>query len=175
MTFDDKTVSDLAEKGAVPGAVACITGAADGIGLACAKQFAALGLKIAALDNNAEKLTAATADIAAAGAAEVEGFVVDVSDASAMQQVESDIAARFGGTDILLNNAGIQPGSETFGPLANWQRIIGVNLWGVINGSQVFAPRMIDRGRPGMIINTGSKQGITTPLATLAITWPKPA
>ncbi len=70
---------------------------------------------------------------------------------------------RFGGTDILMNNAGIQPGSTMFGPLENWQRILAVNLWGVIHGSQVFAPRMIERGRPGLIINTGSKQGITTP------------
>jgi NAD(P)-dependent dehydrogenase (short-subunit alcohol dehydrogenase family) len=62
-----------------------------------------------------------------------------------------------------MNNAGIQPGSEMYGPLENWQRILGVNLWGVINGSQVFAPKMIERGRPGLIINTGSKQGITTP------------
>ena len=50
-----------------------------------------------------------------------------------------------------------------FGPTENWERIIGVNLWGVINGSQVFVPGMIERARPGLIINTGSKQGITTP------------
>ena len=50
-----------------------------------------------------------------------------------------------------------------FGPPENWQRILGVNLWGVINGSQVFAPHMIARGTAGLIINTGSKQGITTP------------
>ena len=62
-----------------------------------------------------------------------------------------------------MNNAGIQPGSAMFGPADNWQRILGVNLWGVIHGSQVFAPHMIARGRPGLIINTGSKQGITTP------------
>jgi NAD(P)-dependent dehydrogenase (short-subunit alcohol dehydrogenase family) len=62
-----------------------------------------------------------------------------------------------------MNNAGIQPGSEIFGPLHNWQRILGVNLWGVIHGTQIFAPGMIERGRPGLIINTGSKQGITTP------------
>ena len=73
------------------------------------------------------------------------------------------VRKRFGGTDILMNNAGIQPGSQMFGPAENWQRILGVNLWGVIHGSQVFAPGMIARGRPGLIINTGSKQGITTP------------
>ena len=65
---------------------------------------------------------------------------------------------QFGGTDILMNNAGIQPGSQMFGPLENWQRILGVNLWGMIHGSQVFAPRMIERGRPGLIINTGSNR-----------------
>ena len=70
---------------------------------------------------------------------------------------------RFGGTDILMNNAGIGPESNSFGLLENWQRILAVNLWGVIYGTQVFAPRMIERGRPGLIINTGSKQGITTP------------
>jgi NAD(P)-dependent dehydrogenase (short-subunit alcohol dehydrogenase family) len=67
------------------------------------------------------------------------------------------------GTDILMNNAGISPGAKMFGPLENWQRLLAVNLWGVIHGTQVFAPHMIGRGRPGLIINTGSKQGITTP------------
>src|ERR1700686_3620639 len=62
-----------------------------------------------------------------------------------------------------MNNAGIQPGSTMFGPGENWRRIIDVNLLGIIHGSQNFAPRMIERGRPGLIINTGSKQGITTP------------
>ena len=57
----------------------------------------------------------------------------------------------------------IQPGSSLFGTPDNWQRILAVNLWGVIHGSRIFAPRMIERGRPGLIINTGSKQGITTP------------
>jgi NAD(P)-dependent dehydrogenase (short-subunit alcohol dehydrogenase family) len=78
-------------------------------------------------------------------------------------RLEAAVQKRFGGTDILMNNAGIQPGSQMFGPIENWQRILAVNLWGIIHGSQVFAPLMIKRGRPGLIINTGSKQGITTP------------
>ena len=70
---------------------------------------------------------------------------------------------RFGGTDVLMNNAGIGPGSGVLGPRENWERVLGVNLWGVINGVQAFVPGMIARGRPGLVINTGSKQGITTP------------
>ena len=70
---------------------------------------------------------------------------------------------RFGGTDVLVNNAGIQPGSTLFGPADVWDRVLAVNLWGVIHGTQVFVPGMIARGRPGLVINTGSKQGITTP------------
>jgi hypothetical protein len=62
-----------------------------------------------------------------------------------------------------MNNAGIQPGSRVFGSPENWARILGVNLWGVIHGVQTFMPGMIARGRPGLVINTGSKQGITTP------------
>jgi NAD(P)-dependent dehydrogenase (short-subunit alcohol dehydrogenase family) len=88
---------------------------------------------------------------------------VDVSRREDVVELERAVQRRFGGTDILMNNAGIQPGSQMFGPAENWQRILGVNLWGVINGAQAFAPLMIERGRPGLIINTGSKQGITTP------------
>jgi NAD(P)-dependent dehydrogenase (short-subunit alcohol dehydrogenase family) len=88
---------------------------------------------------------------------------VDVSRRDNIMELARAVEKRFGGADVLMNNAGIQPGSQMFGPIENWQRILGVNLWGIINGSQVFAPQMIARGRPGLIINTGSKQGITTP------------
>jgi NAD(P)-dependent dehydrogenase (short-subunit alcohol dehydrogenase family) len=89
--------------------------------------------------------------------------IVDVSRIEDVTELEGAVQKRFGGTDILMNNAGISPGAKIFGPLENWQRVFAVNLWGVIHGSQVFAPYMIERGRPGLILNTGSKQGITTP------------
>jgi NAD(P)-dependent dehydrogenase (short-subunit alcohol dehydrogenase family) len=88
---------------------------------------------------------------------------VDVSKAESVTELERAVRERFGGTDVLMNNAGIQPGSTLFGEPDHWQRIIGVNMWGIINGSRIFAPNMIARGRCGLIINTGSKQGITTP------------
>jgi NAD(P)-dependent dehydrogenase (short-subunit alcohol dehydrogenase family) len=149
-----------------PNNVAVITGGASGIGLAAAMRFVRLGLKVCIADVGAEKLTQAAAtlaDAAPAGAASVMMSVTDVSSRDEVTRLEAAVRERFGGTDILMNNAGIQPGSRMFGPAENWQRILGVNLWGVINGSQVFAPGMIARGRPGLIINTGSKQGITTP------------
>lgn len=89
----------------------------------------------------------------------------DVSDAEALLGLQQQVNERFGGTDVLMNNAGIQPGSKLFDAREDrtWERIFSVNLKGVIQGTQIFAPGMIARGRPGLIINTGSKQGITTP------------
>jgi NAD(P)-dependent dehydrogenase (short-subunit alcohol dehydrogenase family) len=149
-----------------PNNVAVITGGASGIGLAAAMRLARLGLRICIADVGADKLSQAAVELTAAapeGAAGVMTAVTDVGNADEVVRLEAAVRERFGGTDVLMNNAGIQPGSSMFGPAENWQRILGVNLWGVINGSQVFAPGMIARGRPGLIINTGSKQGITTP------------
>ena len=146
--------------------VAVITGGASGIGLAAAMRFAGLGMKVCVADLGADRLEEAATRLSATapgGAADIMTAVVDVSRIEQVRSLESAVRERFGGTDLLMNNAGIQPGSAMFGPADNWQRILGVNLWGVIHGSQIFTPPMIARGRPGLIINTGSKQGITTP------------
>jgi NAD(P)-dependent dehydrogenase (short-subunit alcohol dehydrogenase family) len=149
-----------------PNNVAVITGGASGLGLAAAMRFARLGMKVCIADLGADRLADAAAQLSAAapgGNADIMAVSVDVSQTEAVSAFEAAVHERFGGTDILMNNAGVQPGSTMFGPAENWQKILGVNLWGVIHGSQIFAPRMIDRARPGLIINTGSKQGITTP------------
>jgi len=149
-----------------PGHVAVITGGASGIGLAAAMRFARLGMKVCIADIGADRLSEAAAKlsrVAPGGATDVMTATVDVSQIDQIKELERAVQKRFGGTDILMNNAGIQPGSAMFGPLANWQRVLEVNLWGVIHGSRVFAPGMMAHGRSGLIINTGSKQGITTP------------
>ena len=146
--------------------VAVITGGASGIGLAAAMRFAREGMKVCIADIGADRLKKAEAQLSSAakgGAADVMSMVVDVSNLDNVKALEAAAQQRFGGVDILMNNAGIGPGSQMFGPRENWERILAVNLWGIINGTQVFAPNMIARGRPGLIINTGSKQGITTP------------
>jgi hypothetical protein len=90
-------------------------------------------------------------------------FRADVSREEELNALLGAVEHRFGHVDVLMNNAGVQPGSALFGPLDNWTRVIETNLWGVIHGCRVFAPGMIARKTPGLIINTGSKQGITTP------------
>jgi len=150
----------------LPGSVATVTGGAAGIGLAAARCFAQAGLKVFIADLGAERLAHAAdevAKLAAGGAKDVMTRQTDVSRLEDVQRLEHVVRERFGGTDVLMNNAGIQPGSNIFGPGDRWQRILAVNLWGVIHGAQTFLPAMIQRGRPGCVINTGSKQGITTP------------
>src|ERR1043165_2068143 len=140
--------------------VAVITGGASGIGLAAAMRFAELGMNVCIADVGVEALKAAEARLSSAspgGGANIMIARVDVSNRDELAALENDVRQRFGGTDILMNNAGISPGAKMFGPLENLQRLLAVNLWGVIHGTQVFAPQMIGRGRPGLIINTGSK------------------
>jgi NAD(P)-dependent dehydrogenase (short-subunit alcohol dehydrogenase family) len=144
--------------------VAVITGGASGIGFAAAAAFARDGMKVCIADvDQAGLADAATRLSSLTSATHVMTFAIDVSKAESVTELERAVRERFGGTDILMNNAGIQPGSTLFGEPDNWQRIIGVNMWGIINGSRIFAPNMVARGRAGLIINTGSKQGITTP------------
>jgi len=143
--------------------VAVVTGGASGIGLAAACRFAGLGMRVTIADLGPARLAAAKDVVLKAGAPEVLTVETDVADLAAVQDLQAEVIGAFDTVDILMNNAGIQPGSTIFDPHANWRRILDVNLWGIIHGSQVFGPAMIAQNRPGLIINTGSKQGITTP------------
>ena len=146
-----------------PNAVAVITGGASGIGLATAKRLAVMGLRLVIVDVREGLLEPAAEQLRQMGAPEVMASSTDVSDREALVELEVLVAERFGGTNILMNNAGIQPGSTMLDSSENWLHILGVNLGGIVYGTQIFVPRMLEQARPGLVINTGSKQGITTP------------
>ena len=146
-----------------PGGVAVVTGAASGIGLAAARRFAALGLKVCLADLDGPPLENAAREIAAVtDAAGVRAVSTDVSRPDDVARLKA-AADELGPVSVLMNNAGIEAGGTFFSPAETWHRILDVNLWGAINGVQLFAPDMMRSGRPGLVINTGSKQGITTP------------
>jgi NAD(P)-dependent dehydrogenase (short-subunit alcohol dehydrogenase family) len=145
------------------GRTAVITGGASGIGLAAARRFASLGLHVAIADLDKSHLDKAAAEISEAGEGEVLTVRVDVSRKEDVERLKERVYSAFGEVGILMNNAGTGPGGGPFENYEGWQRIIATNLWGVINGVHVFAPAMIAQGTPAAIVNTGSKQGITTP------------
>src|SRR5271155_4852788 len=145
--------------------VAVVTGAASGIGLAASVRFAALGMNVCMADANGEALEAAAAQLreTAQRPDAVRTFAVDVSNPDSVRRLKTSVFDAFGDVALLMNNAGTGGGGGLFGDPARWRRIIDVNLWGVVNGVQTFAPAMIGQGAAAAIVNTGSKQGITCP------------
>lgn len=106
----------------VPGHVAVVTGGASGIGLAAAKRFAQLGLHVAIADLGVERIEYAAREIAAVargGTGDVMVHETDVSRVDDLRAFEAAVRERFGGADVLMNNAGVQPGSGVFGPPEN--------------------------------------------------------
>ncbi|WP_375458160.1 SDR family NAD(P)-dependent oxidoreductase [uncultured Enterovirga sp.] len=146
-----------------PGRTAVVTGAASGIGRAAARRFAELGLHVCLADLPGPALDEAAREVAAAGRGEALAVPTDVTRPDEVDRLAETAATRFGDVAILMNNAGIEAGGTFASPLETWRRILDVNLWGAIHGFQAFLPRMIEAGRPAAIVNTGSKQGITTP------------
>lgn len=140
------------------GKLAVITGGASGIGLAAARHFAAQGMKICLIDWSDE-----VAEVARSLGAGAEGFKADVSDRAAVDALAADIHARYGPASVLMNNAGVGRGGDVLAAPDDWARVLGVNLLGVLHGVQTFLPAMIESGAAGLVINTGSKQGITQP------------
>lgn len=145
--------------------VAVVTGAASGIGRAAARHLARQGLRVCLADLAGGRLDAVRAELLADGAREDDVLAIptDVADRAQIVALADRVTTDWGPVNVLMNNAGMQPGSSIFDAEDNWDRILNVNMLGVIRGSQIFAPRMIASGQPGLIINTGSKQGITSP------------
>jgi len=161
------------------GRVAVITGAASGIGLSTAKHLAAEGMRIVLADREGDALHAAVQAVAArstGGPEDVIAFACDVSQPDDLMRLADEAYATFSDVALLMNNAGVgnNPG-KPWQNIDDWHRLVDINFWGVVNGVSAFAERMIADGRPALIVNTGSKQGITTPPGNLAYNVSKAA
>ncbi|MEM9047649.1 MAG: SDR family NAD(P)-dependent oxidoreductase [Pseudomonadota bacterium] len=146
------------------GGLAVVTGAASGVGRVAAERFVQAGLGVVLADLPGDALGEATDALRAMADAgqTVTAIPTDVADAASVAAL-ADAAFAAGEVAVLMNNAGIGLPSKAWAEPENWRKMIEVNLFGVIYGVQAFLPRMVAAGRPAAVINTGSKQGITTP------------
>lgn len=124
-------------------------------------------MKIVLIDVHADKLGLTAAELAGVvGEDKIMAEVIDVADAAAMVSFANHIVARFGAPTLLMNNAAFFVSGGAGGildPIENWQQTFAVNVLGPVNGVQAYLPAMMAAGRPGVIVNTGSKQGLTNP------------
>lgn len=144
------------------GRTALVTGAASGIGLAAVKRFASLGMKVCLVDIDEEALEAAHREVAAEDA-EVIAVRTDVSDRESIARLRDTVIAAFGEVALLMNNAVTRIGGGVWSDEEEWRKAMDVNFWGVEYACRAFVPDMIASGAPGMIVHSGSKQGITNP------------
>jgi NAD(P)-dependent dehydrogenase (short-subunit alcohol dehydrogenase family) len=143
----------------VAGRTAVITGGASGIGLAAARALAAQGMAVALIDLPGPRLEAAAAEIGP----QARAFGADVADRAAVNAGAAAVAADLPPVTVLFNNAGFGPPSSALGDPAVWDRMLAVNFGGILNVAQTFVPAMLAHGQPAVVVNTGSKQGITLP------------
>ncbi len=141
--------------------MALVTGGASGIGLAAALRFASLGMHVCIADRDRESLENARSRFGSSDTVLHEE--VDVSDPTSIEQLAETVTDTLGPVSVLMNNAGTAGGGDALSNPEGWQRVIGVNLMGIVHGVQRFVPAMVESGNPGLVINTGSKQGITQP------------
>ena len=142
------------------GKVAFITGGASGLGLGLAKVFSEAGCKVVIADVRQNAIDEALGYFRGSGAA-VHGIRLDITDRAAYAAAADEVERIHGSPpQLLFNNAGV----NTFGPTEkstyeDWDWLIGVDFWGVVNGMQTFVPRMIASGQEGHIVNTSSLGG----------------
>lgn len=158
------------------GGAAVVTGAALGIGRAAALRYANLGMQVVLVDLPSAELDEAGAAVAAiAGTSATLVVPATVADRAATATLVEAVVRRFGAPTVLMNNAVTRTGGSVLGDIAQWREAFEVNLWGVVNVVDGFAPAMISAGRPAAIINVGSKQGITNPPGNAAYNATKAA
>lgn len=150
------------------GKVAVITGAGSGFGREFARLGAQRGMRLVLADVQKDALDAVAAELQAAGA-DVLAQRTDVSKADDVQALADAAMARFGVVHLLFNNAGVGSGGLVWeNSLADWDWVLGVNLWGVIHGVRIFTPLMLrsmqdDPEYRGHIVNTSSVAGLLSP------------
>jgi NAD(P)-dependent dehydrogenase (short-subunit alcohol dehydrogenase family) len=152
--------------------------ASSGIGRAACLRFAESGMNVWMLDIDGEELLLTQKWIKSKAKSSeqlVLAEVADVSDFTMMQQIASQVFLATGAVHILFNNAGTGLGGGALSELTTLQQVMNVNTYGPINGCLAFVPEMKASGIPGIIINTGSKQGITCPPGNLAYNMSKAA
>lgn len=141
------------------GKIVVVTGAGSGIGRASALAFAKEGAVVVATDiNEARAIETATLIAKSGGSAEARQH--DAADFQATEALAKDLIAERGGVDVIYNNAGIGVGGRTLDATTEeWERLVGINFWGVVHGIRAFAPHMLERGS-GHIVNTASSAGL---------------
>jgi NAD(P)-dependent dehydrogenase (short-subunit alcohol dehydrogenase family) len=150
------------------GKTAVLTGAGSGFGLECARIAAQNGMNVVLVDVQKDALDAAKTELEAAGT-QVMARLVDVSNAAQMQALANDVQQQFGAPHFVFNNAGVASGGLLWeNSEADWQWVLGVNLYGVIHGVRLFTPMMLaaakkDSNYQGHIVNTASMAGLLTP------------
>ena len=143
------------------GKVAVVTGAASGIGLALSRALSAEGMKVVLADIEDAALDAAVAGFP--DGAEVLAVHCDVSDPAAVDALRDAAVERFGTVHVVANNAGVSTGGPVWSHTPeDWEWVLGVNLYGVVNGVRSFAPLLIEQGE-GHIVNTASMAGLSSP------------
>jgi NAD(P)-dependent dehydrogenase (short-subunit alcohol dehydrogenase family) len=142
------------------GKVAVVTGAGSGIGLGIARAFAQAGVAVGLIDRRAETLEGAVAQVKELGGRALP-LDVDVTDPVALGQAADAVEKAFGRIDIICNNAGVLVAGKAIEDVSvlEWEWILGVNLYGTINGIQTFLPRIRKHGQGGHIVNTSSIGG----------------
>ena len=150
------------------GKTAVLTGAGSGFGLECARIAARKGMNVVLVDIQSDALAAAEAEIQALGAKTLSRRI-DVSKPAVMDLLAQHVQEEFGAPHFVFNNAGVGAGGLIWeNTVKDWEWVLGVNLWGVINGVRGFTPMMLDEARrnpafQGHIVNTASMAGLLTP------------